>query len=58
MKVNFLSVEPRFFTITGTFISGGSEDGLAGATLAAFTPHRAQELMGTVRANGTRSTCA
>ena len=48
VKVNFLSVEPRFFAITGTFISGGSEDGLAGATLTAFTPTVAQEVTGNV----------
>jgi putative ABC transport system permease protein len=46
VKINFLSVEPRFFKITGTFISGGSEDGLAGATLTAFTPPVAQEVTG------------
>ncbi len=46
VKVNFLNVAPRWFTVTGAFVSGGNEDGLAGATLAAFTPRVAQEVTG------------
>ena len=47
-RIVFLNVPPRDFTITGTFISGGSENGLAGATLAAFTPSVSQEVTGNV----------
>jgi putative ABC transport system permease protein len=45
VTVTFLSVQPRAFTLTGVFEFGGKQDGLAGATLAAFTPEQAQTLM-------------
>ncbi len=47
-KISFLTVEPRQFRITGVFEFGGKENGLAGATLAAFTPPTAQEVMNRV----------
>lgn len=45
VTISFASVEPQQFTLSGVFEFGGKEDGLAGATLAAFTPARAQEVM-------------
>ncbi|MCJ7437199.1 MAG: ABC transporter permease, partial [Acidimicrobiia bacterium] len=45
VKVTFLTVEPETFELTGVFEFGGKEEGLAGATLAAFTPKQAQALM-------------
>lgn len=45
VRISFLTVEPRRFTLTGVFQFGGKVDGLAGATIAAFTPRAAQELM-------------
>ena len=45
VTISFLTVEPRTFTLTGVFEFGGDPDGLAGATLAAFEPTTAQELM-------------
>jgi putative ABC transport system permease protein len=47
-KISFATVEPREFTITGVFQFGGKKNGLAGATLAAFTPATAQEVMNRV----------
>jgi putative ABC transport system permease protein len=44
VRIVFLTVPPREFTITGSFFSGGSENGLAGATLSAFVPKVAQEV--------------
>jgi putative ABC transport system permease protein len=48
VTITFLTVEPREFTLTGVFQFGGKEDGLAGATLAAFTPKTAQAVMNRV----------
>ena len=48
VRISFLTVEPREFTVTGTFLFGGKKEGLAGATLAAFTPTTAQEVMNRV----------
>ena len=45
VNITFQNVEPTAFTLTGVVTFGGKEDGLAGATLAAFTPKRAQQLM-------------
>ena len=45
VSISFLSVPPQTFTLVGVFEFGGSENGLAGATLAAFTPERAQVLL-------------
>jgi putative ABC transport system permease protein len=47
-RISFLTVEPRQFTITGVFQFGGKKNGLAGATLAAFTPRTAQQVMNRV----------
>jgi putative ABC transport system permease protein len=46
VTVSFQSVPPQQFTLTGVFEFGGKENGLAGATISAFTPARAQEVMG------------
>ncbi|HXY94826.1 MAG TPA: ABC transporter permease [Acidimicrobiia bacterium] len=47
-KISFLTVQPRHFTITGVFEFGGNKNGLAGATMAAFVPSTAQEVMNRV----------
>jgi putative ABC transport system permease protein len=47
-RISFLTVEPREFTITGAFEFGGNAEGLAGATMAAFTPPTAQRMMNRV----------
>ena len=44
VKVSFLTVAPKTYTLVGTFEFGGSENGLAGATMAAFTPPEAQRV--------------
>ena len=46
VKVVFLSVPPREFTLTGVFRFGGEDTGPAGATLSAFVPSVAQEVSG------------
>ena len=43
VHVSFASAPPRTFRLTGVFRFGGSDQGLAGATLAAFTPATAQQ---------------
>lgn len=43
--MTFQTGAPQRFTLTGVFLFGGKEDGLAGATLAAFKPKTAQQLM-------------
>jgi len=48
VKISFLTVPPREFTLTGVFLFGGKKEGLAGATLAAFEPTTAQEVMNRV----------
>jgi len=48
VKISFLGQADVPFTLTGVFEFGGKKDGLAGATLAAFTPSRAQEVMNRV----------
>jgi putative ABC transport system permease protein len=48
VTITFLTVPPQTFRLTGVFEFGGKKDGLAGATLAAFTPTRAQEVMNRV----------
>jgi putative ABC transport system permease protein len=45
VKISFSTVEPQKFDLVGTFLFGGKENALAGATLAAFEPTAAQELM-------------
>jgi putative ABC transport system permease protein len=47
-KISFLTVDPRRFEITGVFQFGDNAEGLAGATMAAFTPSAAQQLMNRV----------
>ncbi|MFA5884618.1 MAG: FtsX-like permease family protein [Acidimicrobiia bacterium] len=47
-RISFLTVEPRKFEVVGTFLFGGKKDALAGATLAAFVPETAQEVMNRV----------
>jgi putative ABC transport system permease protein len=44
VKVSFLTVPPKTYTLTGTFEFGGDENGLAGATMAAFVPPEAQRV--------------
>ncbi len=44
VKISFLTVAPEEFTLVGTFEFGGNENGLAGATMAAFTPPTAQRV--------------
>ncbi len=44
VKVSFLTVAPKTYKLVGTFEFGGSENGLAGATMAAFTPPEAQRV--------------
>ena len=46
VTITFQTVPPQKFTLSGVTEFGGNPDGLAGATLAAFTPHRAQAVMG------------
>lgn len=43
VHVSFASAPPRTFRLTGVFRFGGSDEGLAGATLAAFTPATAEQ---------------
>ncbi len=43
VHVGFASASPRTFRLTGVFRFGGSDAGLAGATLAAFTPATAEQ---------------
>jgi putative ABC transport system permease protein len=45
VRISFLTVPPREFDLVGSFLFGGKKDGLAGATIAAFEPTTAQELM-------------
>jgi len=47
-NISFLTVEPRKFEVVGTFLFGGKKDALVGATLAAFEPTTAQEVMNRV----------
>src|SRR6478752_2872876 len=44
VKVAFLTEQPKLYKLVGTFEFGGSENGLAGATMAAFTPTEAQRV--------------
>src|SRR6266540_2168364 len=48
VTVSFQSAAPRKFELTGIFEFGGKENGLAGATLAAFTPPTAQQVINRV----------
>ena len=45
VRISFATVEPREFDLVGTVLFGGKKNGLAGATLSAFEPTAAQELM-------------
>src|SRR6478672_6235297 len=45
VRISFLTVPPREFDLVGTFLFGGKKNGTAGATIAAFEPTAAQELM-------------
>lgn len=47
-RISFLTVPPREFEVVGTFLFGGKKDALVGATLAAFEPETAQEVMNRV----------
>ncbi|MBM3658221.1 MAG: FtsX-like permease family protein [Actinobacteria bacterium] len=47
-RISFLTVEPRELEVVGAFLFGGKRDGLVGATLAAFEPETAQEVMNRV----------
>jgi putative ABC transport system permease protein len=44
VKVTFLQADPKIYKLVGTFEFGGSENGLAGATMAAFVPPEAQRV--------------
>jgi putative ABC transport system permease protein len=44
VKISFLTVPPKVYKLVGTFEFGGDENGLAGATMAAFTPPEAQRV--------------
>jgi putative ABC transport system permease protein len=48
VRISFLSAPTQTFTVVGTYLFGGTEAGLAGATLAAFEPGTAQQLMNRV----------
>src|SRR4029079_10897659 len=45
VRISFLTVPPREFDLVGSFLFGGKKNGLAGATISAFEPTTAQELM-------------
>jgi putative ABC transport system permease protein len=47
-RIAFLTVPPREFEVVGAFLFGGKKDALVGATLAAFEPTTAQEVMNRV----------
>lgn len=47
-RISFNTVPPREFEVVGTFLFGGKKDALVGATLAAFEPTTAQEVMNRV----------
>jgi putative ABC transport system permease protein len=46
VHITFLTTPPKDYELVGVFEFGGNPDGLAGATLAAFTPSEAQRVMG------------
>jgi putative ABC transport system permease protein len=45
VRIGFATTTPRLFRLSGVFRFGGSDQGLAGATLAAFVPATAQQVM-------------
>ena len=45
VRIGFATTPPRLFRLSGVFRFGGSDQGLAGATLAAFVPATAQQVM-------------
>ncbi len=45
VQISFASAPPARFRLTGVFRFGGSDAGLAGATLAAFTPTTAEQVL-------------
>ena len=45
VRIGFATTPPRLFRLSGVFRFGGSDQGLAGATLAAFIPATAQQVM-------------
>jgi putative ABC transport system permease protein len=45
VRIGFATSAPRLFRLSGVFRFGGSDQGLAGATLAAFIPATAQQVM-------------
>jgi putative ABC transport system permease protein len=45
VRIGFATTPPRLFRLSGVFRFGGSDQGLAGATLAAFIPTTAQQVM-------------
>ncbi len=53
VQVAFASTPPRKFVLTGVFQFGGKVNGLAGATLAAFTPATAQAVFNPPDQQGT-----
>jgi putative ABC transport system permease protein len=45
VRIAFATTPPREFRLSGVFRFGGNDQGLAGATLAAFVPTTAQQVM-------------
>jgi putative ABC transport system permease protein len=53
VRIGFATSPPEVFRLAGVFRFGGSDQGLAGATLAAFTPTTAQRVMNPPTQQGT-----
>ena len=53
IQIAFANTPPRRFRLSGVFRFGGSDEGLAGATLAAFTPATAQAVFNPPDQQGT-----
>jgi len=53
VQISFANTPPRRFRLTGVFRFGGSDNALAGATLAAFTPATAQAVLNAPNQQGT-----
>ena len=53
VRIAFATTPPRVFQLSGVFRFGGSSQGLAGATLAAFTPATAQQVLNAPGQQGT-----
>lgn len=53
VRIAFATTPPRVFRLSGVFQFGGSSKGTAGATLAAFTPATAQQVLNAPGQQGT-----